>query len=100
MLPHVPSFVLLFPLFAFPLLSQSNTNKKSDYKLTVSVNLVGVLATVTTAEGGLVSGLKSTDFHIYENGQIQERSLFFPRRKTNRCAFACSLTVRPALPRR
>ena len=76
MLPHVPSFLLLFPLFAFPLLSQSNTNKKGDYKLTVSVDLVGVLATVTTTEGALVSGLKSTDFHLYENGQLQEIAVF------------------------
>ena len=67
---------LLLFLVTFPLFGQSNINKKDDYKLTVSVNLVGVLATVTTAEGALVSGLKSTDFHLYENGQLQEIAVF------------------------
>ena len=76
MLPHIPSLLLLFFLFGFSLLGQSNTSKKGDYKLSVSVNLVGVLATVTTAEGALVSGLKSTDFHIYENGLLQEIAVF------------------------
>ena len=76
MLPHIPSFLLLFFLFEFSLLGQSNTSKKGDYKLSVRVNLVGVLATVTTAEGALVSGLKSTDFHIYENGLLQEIAVF------------------------
>ena len=76
MLPHVPSFLLLFSLFAVSLLGQSNTNNKGDYKLTVRVDLVGVLATVTTAEGALISGLKSTDLHVYENGQPQHIAVF------------------------
>ena len=76
MLPRVPSFLLLFSLFAVSRIGQSNTNKKGDYKLTVSVDLVGALATVTTTEGALDSGLKSTDFHMYENGQLQEIAVF------------------------
>jgi Ca-activated chloride channel homolog len=68
--------VLLFFSFKLSLFSQSAPNKNDDYKLTVSVNLVGVLATVTTAEGALVPGLKPEDFQIYEDGQLQDIALF------------------------
>jgi len=76
LLPNAPLFLLLFFPLTLSLFGQSATNKKDDYKLTVSVDLVGVLATVTTAEGALVSGLKSKDFHVYENGQLQEIVVF------------------------
>jgi len=76
LLPNSPLFLLLFFALTLSLFGQSATNKKDDYKLTVSVDLVGVLATVTTTEGAFVSGLKSKDFHIYENGQLQEIVVF------------------------
>ena len=76
LLPNSPLFLLLFFALTLSLFGQAATNKKDDYKLTVSVDLVGVLATVTTTEGAFVSGLKSKDFHIYENGQLQEIVVF------------------------
>ena len=76
LLPNSPLLLLLFLALTLSLFGQSATNKKDDYKLTVSVDLVGVLATVTTTEGAFVSGLKSKDFHIYENGQLQEIVVF------------------------
>ncbi len=79
LIPNARLFLLLFFPLTLSLLGQSATNSatnKDDYKLTVSVDLVGVLATVTTAEGALVSGLKSKDFHIYENGRRQEIVVF------------------------
>ncbi|MCI0420952.1 MAG: VWA domain-containing protein [Acidobacteria bacterium] len=75
-LPNVSLSLLLFFPLTLLLFGQSATKKNDDYKLTVSVDLVGVLATVTTGEGALVSGLKSEDFHIYENGQLQEIVVF------------------------
>ena len=76
LLPNSPLLLLLFLALTLSLFGQSATNKKDDYKLTVSVDLVGVLATVTTTEGAFVSGLQSKDFHIYENGQLQEIVVF------------------------
>jgi Ca-activated chloride channel homolog len=53
-----------------------SSSSKGDFKLVVDVNLVGILATVTTPEGALVSDLKQEDFQIYENGQLQDIVLF------------------------
>jgi Ca-activated chloride channel homolog len=47
-----------------------------DFKLVVDVNLVSVLATVTTPEGDWVSALKQDDFEIYEDGKRQEIKVF------------------------
>ncbi len=69
-------FLLLLPPFVRPLIAQSSEKKNEDFKLTVSVDLVGVLATVTTAEGALVPGLRQEDFQIYEDGQLQQVALF------------------------
>lgn len=49
---------------------------EGDYKLVVDVNLVSVLATVTTADGAWVSGLQQSDFQILENGRLQEIKVF------------------------
>jgi Ca-activated chloride channel family protein len=67
------AFLLILPT---SLPGQGKPNKDDDYKLVVSVNLVGVLVTVTTAEGALVAGLKQEDFQIYEEGQLQEIVFF------------------------
>lgn len=56
-LPNSPLFLLLFFALMLSLFGQSATNKKDDYKLTVSVDLVGVLATVTTTGGEMGSHL-------------------------------------------
>jgi Ca-activated chloride channel family protein len=68
------SFSLLFilPLSAYGQAKPTD----DDYKLLVNVNLVGVLVTVTTAEGALISDLKSEDFQLYEDGLRQEIALF------------------------
>ena len=47
-----------------------------DYRLVVDVDLVTVLASVTTAEGALAAGLGRNDFHIFEDGTPQEIALF------------------------
>lgn len=47
-----------------------------DYKLVVDVDLVTVLASVTTAEGSLAAGLTRNDFQLFENGIPQEIALF------------------------
>ncbi len=59
---------------AVPLPSQESPN--DDYKLVVDVDLVTVLATVTTAEGALATELSRSDFHLFENGNPQEIALF------------------------
>ena len=59
---------------ADPVPSQESPN--DDYKLVVDVDLVTVLATVTTAEGALATGLSQNDFHLFENGNPQEIALF------------------------
>lgn len=59
---------------AVPVPSQESPN--DDYKLVVDVDLVTVLASVTTAEGALATGLSRSDFHLFENGNPQEIALF------------------------
>jgi Ca-activated chloride channel homolog len=72
---NLASLAFLF-ILPTPLAGQSKPNKDDDFKLVVSVNLVGVLVTVTTAEGALVAGLKQEDFQVYEDGQLQEIAVF------------------------
>ena len=50
--------------------------KDRDFRLSVDVNLVSVLATVTTPDGNWVAGLKQDDFQIYEDGKLQEIKVF------------------------
>ena len=50
--------------------------KDRDFSLVVDVNLVTVLATVTTPDGNWVPGLKQNDFQIYEDGKLQEIKVF------------------------
>jgi len=47
-----------------------------EYKLVVEVDLVGVLATVTTPEGAWVPGLSREDFEVFEDGRPQEVKVF------------------------
>jgi Ca-activated chloride channel homolog len=72
---------LILALFSFLLktprsiLCQTNPSG-SDFRLVLNVKLVGILATITTAQGALVSDLKQEDFQIYEDGQLQDIALF------------------------
>lgn len=59
---------------AAPLLSQAPP--ADDYRLVVDVDLVTVLASVTTSEGVLAAGLSRNDFHIFEDGTLQKIALF------------------------
>ena len=59
---------------AAPLLSQAPP--ADDYRLVVDVDLVTVLASVTTSEGVLAAGLSRNDFHIFEDGTPQKIALF------------------------
>ena len=54
----------------------SQESRDDDYKLVVDVDLVTVLASVTTAEGALAAGLSRNDFHLFEDGTPQEIALF------------------------
>ncbi len=62
-------------LFARPFLAQTKAPDR-EFKLVVDVNLVSVLATVTTPDGNWVAGLKQDDFQIYEDGKLQEIKVF------------------------
>ena len=84
--PAIPSWSSRLPPFLFgaalcllgpgvlPAPSQAPPDR--DYKLVVDVDLVTVLASVTTAEGALAAGLTRNDFHLFENGIPQEIALF------------------------
>jgi Ca-activated chloride channel family protein len=50
--------------------------KDRDFSLVVDVSLVNILATVSTADGNWVSGLKQDDFQIFEDGKPQEIKVF------------------------
>jgi Ca-activated chloride channel family protein len=74
-------FVLLFLTWGLipssSLLAQESKGQTpNDYRLKVEVNLISVLATVTTAEGALVPDLKQGDFQIFENGKPQTIAIF------------------------
>jgi Ca-activated chloride channel family protein len=73
----IPMFTLLSSFLPSLLVTEAqSTLSKHDFKLIVDVNLVGVLATVTTTEGTVVANLKQEDFQLYENGNLQEVALF------------------------
>ena len=59
---------------ALPVLSQASPD--DDYRLVVDVDLVTVLASVTTEEGALAAGLGRNDFRLFEDGTPQEIALF------------------------
>ena len=59
---------------ALPVLSQAPPD--DEYRLVVDVDLVTVLASVTTDKGALAAGLRRNDFHLFEDGAPQEIALF------------------------
>lgn len=80
---EVPSFLAAFSLFLAVFgISPSFTSKhpqagsRNQAKIAVSVNLVILPVRVTDARGTFASGLKSEDFRLYEDGQLQTLSVF------------------------
>ncbi|HEV8145137.1 MAG TPA: VWA domain-containing protein [Bryobacteraceae bacterium] len=61
-------------LFAYPLLAL--TLYAQDAVIKVDVDLVNVLCTVRTKNGGLVGNLQKTDFTVFEDGKQQEIKYF------------------------
>jgi Ca-activated chloride channel family protein len=51
---------------------------RQQYAVTVDVDLVVFNVTVTESGGRHVSGLKARDFRVYEEGQLQDITLFSP----------------------
>lgn len=59
-----------------PRISGSQDRDQEGFKIGVEVNMVTVPITVRRPEGGFVKALPKTAFHIYEDGEPQEISLF------------------------
>jgi len=59
-----------------PRISGSQDRDQEGFKIGVEVNMVTVPITVRRTEGGFVKALPKTAFHIYEDGEPQEISLF------------------------
>ncbi|MEW5979206.1 MAG: VWA domain-containing protein [Acidobacteriota bacterium] len=57
-------------------LLSGQSEKNQEFKLVVDVELVGILVTVTTPEGALISDLKENAFEVYEDGMRQEIAYF------------------------
>ncbi len=52
------------------------THGEAQAKIAVSANLVVLPVSVTDARGTFVAGLKRQDFHVYEDRQLQELTVF------------------------
>jgi Ca-activated chloride channel family protein len=55
---------------------RSPAGAEAQTTIAVSANLVQLPVTVTDARGTFVSGLKSEDFHVFEDGQLQKLTVF------------------------
>jgi Ca-activated chloride channel family protein len=70
-------FVLSILCFSPSLATKSSpVGADAQAKIAVSANLVLLPVNVTDARGAFVSGLKQEDFHVSENGQLQELTVF------------------------
>jgi Ca-activated chloride channel family protein len=76
--PLLASLVLLGPAERGPDVKAQERDGAQEPRaqFSSSVQLVEVYATVTDAKGELVTGLRQSDFEIYEDGQRQEISAF------------------------
>ena len=72
--PWRASYSINMKLFAFPFLAL--TLYAQDSVIKVDVDLVNVLCTVRTKNGGLVGNLQKSDFTIFEDGKQQEIKYF------------------------
>src|SRR5712692_2346753 len=69
---RAPVLCLLL-LAVFPCLSPG----QNDFKISTDVNLV-VLGVTVVDRGRFITGLQKENFHVYENGRLQETKLFLP----------------------
>ena len=70
-------FLMALPIVARPQEGPPPARRPSDpYMIRVSVGLVVLHATVQNHKGNLVSGLSQDDFHVYENGVLQQIKYF------------------------
>ena len=58
------------------LVTQAANGSDDQAKIAVTANLVLLPVSVTNASGTFVSGLKLQDFHVFEDGKLQELSVF------------------------
>ena len=72
--PWRASYSISMKLFALPLLTLALLAQDSVIK--VDVDLVNILCTVRTKNGGLVGNLQKTDFTVFEDGKQQEIKYF------------------------
>jgi Ca-activated chloride channel homolog len=72
-------FLFFVSIFGFsPSLAteRSPTRGEAQAKIAVTANLVVLPVSVTDARGTFVAGLKRQDFHVYEDRQLQELTVF------------------------
>jgi Ca-activated chloride channel homolog len=70
-------FVLSFLGFSSSLATESSrASAEAQAKIAVSANLVLLPVNVTDRRGTFVAGLKRQDFHVYEDRQLQELTVF------------------------
>lgn len=71
------TFTLVFTVFALVAVIRAQSPAAQDVPaFSSTVQLVEVYATVTDAKGGLVTGLRQSDFEVRENGAPQEVTTF------------------------
>jgi Ca-activated chloride channel homolog len=68
--------LLLFLLIALTVHAAPQAPSADDFKLSVSVDLVALQATVHDRKGGYVSDLRQQDFEVYEDGVRQSIKVF------------------------
>jgi Ca-activated chloride channel homolog len=69
-------FASIFGLSPSLATESSPTRGEAQAKIAVTANLVLLPVSVTDARGTFVAGLKRQDFHVYEDRQIQELTVF------------------------
>ena len=69
-------FISIFGISPSLATESSPTRGEAQAKIAVTANLVLLPVRVTDARGTFVSGLKQQDFHVYEDRQLQELTVF------------------------
>jgi Ca-activated chloride channel family protein len=69
-------FLNLFGFSSSFAIESSSAGVEGQAKIAVSTNLVLLPVNVTDRHGTFVAGLKQPDFHVYENRQLQELTVF------------------------
>jgi hypothetical protein len=68
--------LLISPSGAALVTAQQEGRGEGQYTIAVDVDLVVFNVTVTDRKGRHVSGLKASDFHIYEGNRLQDIKVF------------------------